>query len=76
MQAKTELAPRVGDWRDPSDDPPSLGENVLGYWYDCDCPSVRSVFRWEGGWFDSAEPEEEVDAPDAWAEVVYPPEGE
>lgn len=75
MQPKTDLAPRLGDWQDPAEDTPYEGEDVLGYWYDCDCPWVRSAYRRDGKWFDSAT-DEEVDAPDAWAEVIYPLEGE
>lgn len=76
MQAKTDLAPWLGDWQSPADATPYEGEDVLGYWYDCDCPWVRAVYYRDGSWFDSANDEEQVRQPDAWAEVIYPLEGE
>lgn len=76
MQPKTELAPRLGEWNETANSTPDIGENVLGYWYGGDCPTARVVFFVDDQWFDSEDPECDVSAPDAWAQIIYPGEGE
>jgi hypothetical protein len=68
------LVPSLGEWQ-LATVMPEAGENVLAYWYGGDCPASRVVFRVGPEWFLS-EDASAVDAPDAWAQIIYPLEGE
>lgn len=84
MSEATKSAPTIGPWQDNCEDgSPYDTEYVLGFYRDNECVKVKVVYCvltcvgnkvTNEEWFDIDN--EEVDAPDCWAEITYPREGD